>query len=342
MAATLVATESQAQLGGKNHYEFLNLPASARITGLAGHIIAVQDEDISLAITNPASMTPKTSGRLSIAHNFHFADIGNGSVSYGHRFEKWNLNTHASLQYLTYGDFISSDNLGNTSGTFNGSEVAIVLGASRQIMDRLTVGANLKNVFSSYENYGSYGIGTDLAITYTNDTSRFTATLLIKNIGYEVSTYSLDRRGFPFDVQLGFSKKLKYLPLRYSIIGHQLHKADARYDDPDRKEEEDIFGQPIPENKLRNSIDNVFRHMLFNAELMLGKGQNLRLRMGYNHLRRRELSLSTYRSLAGFSLGFGIKAGAFKLDYGVGYYHLAGATNHITISTDLARLRGKK
>ncbi|MBK8349441.1 MAG: hypothetical protein IPL08_18260 [Saprospiraceae bacterium] len=90
-------------------------------------------------------------------------------------------------------------------------------------------------------------------------------------------------------------------------------------------------------NKFSQSVDNVFRHIIINGEFLLGRNENLRLRAGYNHLRRKELSLTTYRSLAGFSLGFGIKVNAFKLDYGVGYHHIAGATNHVTISTDLGK-----
>ena len=77
--------------------------------------------------------------------------------------------------------------------------------------------------------------------------------------------------------------------------------------------------------------------MIFSGEFMLGKNQNLRLRASYNHLRRKELSLTTFRSMAGFGLGFGIKVNAFKLDYGIGYHHIAGATNHISISTDLGK-----
>lgn len=89
--------------------------------------------------------------------------------------------------------------------------------------------------------------------------------------------------------------------------------------------------------KLNNTIDNIFRHIIINGEFLLGKNENLRLRAGYNHLRRKELSLSTFRSLAGFSLGFGLKINVFKLDYGVGYHHVAGATNHITISTNMGK-----
>jgi len=54
-------------------------------------------------------------------------------------------------------------------------------------------------------------------------------------------------------------------------------------------------------------------------------------------LRRKELSLSNFRSLAGFSAGFGLRIKEIYINYGLGYFHLAGAANHISIRTDLGR-----
>jgi hypothetical protein len=156
-------------------------------------------------------------------------------------------------------------------------------------------------------------------------------------VGAELSTYSGTSFGMPVDLQIGISKRLKYLPFRFSIIGHQLHRANVRYDDPNAQQVTDIFGEEIKTNKFSESVDNIFRHVIINGEFLIGKNENLRLRLGYNHLRRKELSLTSFRSLAGFSLGFGVKVNAFKLDYGLGYHHVAGAINHISISTDLSK-----
>ena len=326
-----------AQIGGKDTYEFLNLPASSRITALGGHLISVQDEDVTLALSNPAALNDKMHNRISFSHNFHFADIQNGYVGYGRKVSKWGLNTHVGVQYISYGDFTYADILGQQNGTFTARESAFVLGASKKIAERITLGANLKGVFSSMESYSSTGIVADLGLNYAKDSSGLIITFLVKNIGAELSTYAGTRYGTPLDVQIGISKKLKYLPFRISIIGHQLHKANVRYDDPANIGQTDIFGEEVKVNKFSQSVDNVFRHIIINGEFLLGRNENLRLRAGYNHLRRKELSLTTYRSLAGFSLGFGIKVNAFKLDYGVGYHHIAGATNHVTISTDLGK-----
>jgi hypothetical protein len=330
-------TNLNAQVGGQNAYEFLNLPSSARITALGGHLPSVMDEDVTLAISNPASLNDKMHNRISFSHNFHFADIQNGYVAYGRNIKNWDINTHFGIQYMNYGDFKYADIIGNQQGTFSAKETAFIVGASKKVADRITVGANIKGVFSNLESYSSTGILMDLGLNYAKDSSSFILSFLVKNIGAELTTYAGDRFGTPLDVQIGISKRLKYLPFRLSVIAHQLHKGNIRYDDPNRQTQTDIFGNVVEEKELNNTIDNLFRHLIFSGEFLLGKNENLRLRAGYNHLRRKELSLSTFRSLAGFSLGFGLKINVFKLDYGVGYHHTAGATNHITISTDMSK-----
>ena len=328
-----------AQIESKYAYSFLTMPQSARVTGLGGLLPTVMDDDISLALSNPASLNDKMHNQLSFSHNFHFADIQNGYAAYGRKLEKLNINTHIGIQYINYGDFDYADITGHQDGTtFKAGETAFILGASKKIAGRFTAGMNLKGAFSHFESYTSTGIVADFGLNYAKDSSGFVLSFAIRNLGTEISTYNGKRFGAPLDIQIGISKRLKHLPFRFSVIAHQLQHGNIRYDDPDLKVTTDLFGEKIKENTFKNAVDNIFRHLVFNGEFLLGKHENLRIRAGYNHLRRKELSLSTFRSLAGFSLGFGIKVSYFKLDYGVGYHHLAGAANHITIRTDMGQI----
>ena len=84
-------------------------------------------------------------------------------------------------------------------------------------------------------------------------------------------------------------------------------------------------------------IDNFFRHFTFSGEFLIGKSEVLALRFGYNHLRKKELSIQNFRTLAGFSFGFGVKISKFRLDYGYAKYHIADGGHHLSISTNLSR-----
>lgn len=333
----LVCGSLPAQIGGTYTYEWLGSPASARLTALGGSLITVADDDLALGATNPALLNIKTDHQISLNHNFSFAGVGNGYIGYGHSIDS-TFNIHIGAAYAQYGDFVLADELGNNQGTFSGSEGALILGASKRLNERITVGANVKTVFGSLESYSSFGLVTDLGLTYKNPASLWELAFLVKNIGLQVSAYGNERAAVPLDVQIGFSRKLKHLPFRISVLLHNMHRYGIRYDDPTRVGETDLFGNPINESSsLSKEFDNFFRHIVIGGEFLLGKNQNLRLRFAYNHLRRQELSVSSFRSLAGFSAGFGIKIKGLRIDYGLGYHHIAGAANHLTISTNLGR-----
>ena len=165
-----------AQIGGDNVYEFLNLPASARITALGGSLIAVKDSDISLAYNNPAALNKEMHNVITFNQNFHVADIRNSYAAYGRHIEKWNSTFHVGFQTINYGNFQSADEFGNIIGTFQPSELAITIGAGRELYERMSVGVNVKLVSSTFEAYNSFGISSDLAAMYYVEDKDFTAT----------------------------------------------------------------------------------------------------------------------------------------------------------------------
>lgn len=332
---------AQAPIGGNHIYEFLNLSPSARVTGLAGNLITVKDDDVGLAVLNPSVLNSEMHHQLTFNHSFHLAGINHGYVGYGHQMKKWDLTLHGGLQYIDYGDFIQADEFGQVLGNFKASEYAFVVGAGRQLYDKLSVGANLKVVTSQFESYNSLGAVIDLGAYYQDTSGLFSMTLVFKNLGAQITTYEDTREDMPFDLQFGISRRLRYLPFRFSVVYHNLHRWNILYDDPNSEETTQFLGdlQPQSENKLSTFSDNLFRHLVFSGEFLLGKKENLRLRFGYSHFQRKELSVSNFRSLAGFAVGLGVKINRFRIEYGRGFYHLAGGPNHFTISTNINEFR---
>jgi hypothetical protein len=81
--------------------------------------------------------------------------------------------------------------------------------------------------------------------------------------------------------------------------------------------------------------------LVFNGEFLFGKKDNFRLRFGYNHLMRKELSVRNLRSLAGFSMGAGLKISRFRIEYGRSILHLGANLNHFSISTNFREFTKK-
>ena len=323
------------QIGALGTFDFLNLSQSARTTGIGSYSIAVYDNDIAQGFANPALINDSMEHHLSINHNFHLADITHGFVSYAIHLDKPDLSLMGGITYVNYGSFIRSDVFGNQNGVFNASENAVTFGLAKQIDQRLRAGINIKFANSNLDTYSSTALGIDFGFYYANDENANSWALVLKNIGWQLSQYNNLAESLPFDLQFGFSKRLKYLPFRFMITAHNLHKwnlLDINSDSSDPI----IFGASNnSRSSLSKGVDNLFRHLAFGGEFYIGKNEIFNLRLGYNHLRNKDLSVSGFRSFSGFSFGLGIRIKKIKIDYGLGRYHLAGGMNHLSLSIDL-------
>lgn len=210
---SLLSHDLQSQInGGNNVFEFLNLSPSARVTGLGGNLITVKDDDVALAYNNPSLLNPSMSGRIGFGNNFYLSDINHGYVSYGHYAKKWDLTWHGGIQYISYGDFDATDEIGNVIGQFNAAEYAFTVGAGKELYERLSVGANLKFITSSFESYNSTGMVADFAAIFHDTARQFNITMVLKNVGSQFSTYTDgNREEIPTELQIGLSKRLRHL-----------------------------------------------------------------------------------------------------------------------------------
>jgi len=339
----LLSVTLSAQVGGISAYEFLNLPNSATVAGMGGHHIALMDDDLSLAARNPSLLNPLMDKRFALSHAFHPAGISNSSLAYGHYREQLKTTFQAGLQYADYGgDLTRRDVTGLDIGTFSATDFAVTVGAARQVRDRLSVGANLKLISSQLAGYGSLGVGMDLAVHYRDTSGLFGITLLARNFGRQISTYDelSGREPMPFELQIGINRELRYLPFRFSFIYRYLDRWNILFDDPDA-EDESIFILTEEGNGSRGAgavlIDNLARHLVFNGELMIGKKRNLRLRFGYNHGLQRELRLTDFRGLAGYTFGFAFRTKRFSLAYGRTTYHIGGGVNQLGLDFGIGK-----
>lgn len=330
-----------AQIGGLFTYEFLNFAPSARVAALGGAQIAVLDDDVNMAAFNPAVLNPLMHQQLSFSHAFHLGGIQYGYASGAVHHQRWATTFHGGIQYVNYGDFDQTNDLGEVEGSFKAAEYALTLGAGRELGERIHGGINVRLVNSQLESYGSFGILADAGLTYLDTAHNLTVSVVARNAGTQLSTY---REGgnepLPFEMQVGISKRLRYLPFRFSVIYRYLDRWNITYDDPNTQETAILFGD-VPTERSNTSIwfDNLARHLVFSGELYIGAKDNFRIRLGYSHLMRQELSLSEYRTLSGFTFGAGIKINRFRLDYGRGNYHLAGGINQLTIGTNIREFR---
>lgn len=105
------------------------------------------------------------------------------------------------------------------------------------------------------------------------------------------------------------------------------------------EEQTSLFGTVKKKSKSTEIIDNIFRHVAFGAEVQAGKP--VRLRFGYNHMRRQELGVGKKKGFAGITAGFGINIKQFAFDYSYAQYHRTGSDHQLTFRIKLDEF-GKK
>jgi hypothetical protein len=324
---SLTLTICYGQTGGDNVYEFLNLTHSGFVSSLGGVNVSLRKGDLNLAYHNPALLNSDMDKMLTINYVNYFAGINYGMTMYSLSFPGIG-NFAAGLTYLNYGSFKETDVSGNITGSFSAAEYALSLIYSRNIDSLFSVGANFKPVLSHLERYTSFGFALDFGAFYHSKNNLFTAGLVIKNAGLQITTYSGEaREKLPFEIQAGVSQKLAYAPFRFSLTLRHLERFDLTY------KYESAAGSgaypDVPATKTSELFENIMRHVIIGAELIPHK--NFYISAGYNYQRRRELQIESKVSTVGFSWGFGINTSFLSLGFGRATFHLAGASNHISL-----------
>ena len=335
-----VAVAASAQVtGGRFAMEFLRMPNSPHISALGGMNVANPEPDIAFALQNPSLMRPGLHNQLGLSYNSYYAGINIMNLNYGYYVPKLNTSFAFGVQYLNYGTFEQTDNIGNQYGTFKASDYAITLGASKQYKERWRYGAAVKWAHSSLFDKRASALLADIGVTYNDTANLLTIGAVAKNIGFMVQKYnpSNSSEPLPFDLQLGISKRFKHLPLRLMATVHHLYEWDIRYNNPADIETTSLFGTADSTAASKSYFaDKLFRHFLFAAEITLAK--RLAIIVGYNHLRRGELSIKDKPALAGFSFGGTLYLNKFQVHYARSYYHIAGPYNELGLNFAMNKL----
>ncbi len=333
-----VDSEINAQQQSGRVYEFLNLPATARITALGGMGFPTLDNDLGMALMYPSLLTQDINNHLSLNFVDYFDDISYGTVAFSHFFDRLGQFS-AALMYIDYGRFVEADETGRVTGQFSAGEYNLQLGWGRALSEHIMLGSNLKLIYSSFYEYASAGMAVDVSMAYINPEHQLAVALLARNIGRQITYYHGNKREpLPFDLVLGVSKKLNNAPFQFSLVANNLHNFNLSYESPILLPDHfnDVDDDPGFQERMNDFGDNLMRHIALGVEFL--PVESFSFRVGYNYRRRQEMKVESRLSTVGFSWGFGLRISRFQLQYGRSNYHLAGAPNHISISTSLQDL----
>jgi len=328
----------QSQTRGNYTYQFLNISNSPRVTALGSNFVSVNDNDINLVLGNPSLINKNIHNFLGLSFIDYYSDIKAGYSTYSRTFKKYG-SFAATLQFINYGKFIETDATGETYGEFTAGEYALNLGWGRALDSSFSIGANLKFIYSNLQDYNSFGIATDIAGNYYSSKHNLSASIILKNIGGQITSYQKgNRENIPFEIQFGLSKKLEHTPIRLHFLANNLQKWDLT-NETDNYSYMNNTIDTLKRNGFEKFLDKGMRHLVFGVEFIPSK--NINLSIAYNYRRRKELKVDSKPGFTGFSWGIGVKIYKFRIDYARTIYHLAGAPNNISIATNMGQFFDK-
>jgi len=326
-----------AQIGGKNAFQFLQLPTNTHAAGLGIENVSVLDRSVGLVSNNPALLSDTMKGDVMMMVNPYYAGIFHSQLQLATRIGTSGLWSFG-LTYVNYGKMDETLPDGTVIGTFNPNEFALSATKSHTI-GLFSLGGTLKLAASQVADYNAAAVLLDMGGVFKHPIRDWTVGLVVKNVGFPINNYTKDQDiTMPFDIQLGTTLKPEHLPLRISLTAQKLYQYNISYYDPALNTQTSFDGTET--SKEDGILLQGFRHMVIGTEVLLGKNFNVRL--GYNALIRRELRLESKAGAAGFSWGFMLRIKKFEFTFTRAYYRIAGGTNYIGIVLNTSDLFSKK
>jgi hypothetical protein len=296
---------SSGKIFGQNTFEFLKLDMSPRAAALGGSFVSNSD-DPNVIFYNPAGLNSLQGLPVSFSYVKHLLDINLASLAVSSNFEEIGR-FGAAVQYVNYGTFQGRDEFARETGSFGAGEVAFILGYSNDLDENFNYGVSAKFIYSGIENYYSTAIAADVGLQYLIPDQLIVIGFSALNIGSQLQSYISTKEDLPLDIRVGISKTLEHLPLRVYLSFNSLN------DNQD------------------NFLDR-FRQFSLGTEFNLSRV--LRLRLGYDNAKRKDLKIGTTAGLAGFNIGLGALISGYNFDYSYSSLGPVGSLNRIGISTN--------
>ena len=306
LVSLLSSLPSWAQEGSFSQ-TVLRLPTSSHVAALGGENISLTEDTPWVGMSNPALL----SGVSNLSLGLNFMTYAGGSTYAGAEFVKAFGERHtgaAFAQMLSYGEMSETDASGHELGSFSPKDIVFGVGYSYLLSDRWAGGANLKGIYSKYADFTAFALAVDLGINYLDEENDLSISATMMNIGAPLKTFDDRTERLPYNLQVGFSKGMAHLPVRFSVTLTDLTRWRTKdYFHP--ADEKLSFG--------RKALNH------FVVGLDVEPTDYLYLGVGYNFRRAYELKAAGSSHWAGITAGAGLRLSRFKLGLSYAKYHLS-------------------
>ncbi|MDR1407776.1 MAG: type IX secretion system protein PorQ [Tannerella sp.] len=312
---------------GDRVFTFLRYPTSSHVNALGGHSVSLIERDPSLIFHNPALLGGEMDGMVNLNYMNYISDISIGSAAFtkalGER-SAWGV----GATFISYGKMkeVSAEHV--VSGDFSAKDLSLNGFFSYDLTDSWRGGVSFKALYSNLAEYTSFGIAVDAGLSYYDPEKGFAYGVAIKNAGAQLKGYDSKREKLPWDIQMGFTKKMEHAPIRISVTAMYLNRWKFKYTDATltaTATTDDTFVQTLA------------KHLVFGVDWI--PSENFWLGAGFNPKANMDMKLRDGgNGLGGFSVGAGFKISRFTVDASAARYHPSAYSLMLSVSTTLSAI----
>ena len=280
---------------------------------LGGFNVSVPDDDGSLLFQNPALMSNVSDQAINLSFLTYIrgCKAGNASFVKAHRERgSWG----AGAKFVGYGTMKETTVEGIEIGDFGALDLLLTGGYSYLLSQHWAGGVTGKFIYSKYAEFTSIGLAADIGLNYFDEEKDFSLSLVAANLGGQVKRFGDYHERLPFDLRVGFTKRLAEAPIRFSVTMVDLTRWSSTYFyNPDREEK---FGK-ILMNHFVVGVDVLPTDILY-------------VSAGFNFRRANEMKAAGSSHGAGLSFGAGVNVKKFKVGVAYAKYHVSAPSLMLT------------
>ena len=313
-----------AAQNGEDAYTFLRFPTSSRVNALGGHSVSLVEADPSLVFHNPALLGGEMDGMININYMNYISDVNVGSAVFTKAFRErssWGV----GAIYMNYGSMKETTINDEYLGMFSVQDIGLQAFYSYDLSEKWRGGLSLKALYSTIADYTSFGLAVDAGLSYFDAEKEFTYGLALKNIGAQLVSYHDERQNIPWDLQMGFTKRMAHAPIRLSVTAMYLNKWKFNYTDNTVEEKGDSF------------FETALKHFVLGVEFV--PSDNFWIGVGLNPKTKMDMKLQSGNGLGGFSIGGGVKVSRFNVSASLARYHPSATSLMVSLSMSLSEMK---
>ncbi len=299
-------------------FNFLSLPSSSHAVALGGRNISLIEDDASLVFQNPALLSSVSNNSMNVNFLTYMKGCKAGSAAFARAAGKrgtWGV----TAQFVGYGSMTETLETGEEIGDVSALDMAISGMYSYFLSDRWAAGATGKMIYSTYGGYTSFAMAVDLGLNYYDEEHDFSFSAVAANLGGQMKAFGTEHERLPFDLQVGFTKRLAHAPLRINVTMTDFSRWSSKYFY--NAEKDPGFGR-ILLNHFNLGVDVIPVDFLY-------------VGIGYNFRRAYEMKAAGSSHAAGLTVGGGINIKKIKVGLAYAKYHVSAPSISVSVGYSL-------